>query len=73
MFASIDRGRTGRCARLALLLIYALAAGLDAAHHIADDLDSGNQVIEFSELAVAYSAGLFWPADMVAAALLTIR
>ena len=63
----------GRCAWLALLSIYALAAGLDVAHHVADDLDSGDQAIEFSELAVAYSAGLFWPADMVAAALLTMR
>lgn len=72
MFASIDRDRMGRHTRLALILIYALAAGLDSVHHLADDLHKGNHAIEFSEVAVAYAAGLFWPADIIAGALLRI-
>jgi hypothetical protein len=34
--------------------------------HLADDLYSGNQAIEFPEIAVAFSAGLFWPVDLIA-------
>jgi hypothetical protein len=54
-------------------LLYGVAAGLDVARHLTDDVYSGNQEIEFPEIAVAFSAGLFWPVDLVAKALLSIR
>jgi hypothetical protein len=73
MFASIDRPRRRRRAWLAALLLYGVAAGLDVARHLADDVYSGNREIEFPEIAVAFSAGLFWPVELVAAALLSIR
>jgi hypothetical protein len=73
MFASIDRPRRRRRACLAALLLYGIAAGLDVAQHLADDRYSGNQDIEFPEIAVAFSAGLFWPVDLVAKALPSIR
>jgi hypothetical protein len=73
MFASIDRARSRRRAWRAALLLYAFGAGLDMARHLTDDLYSGNQAIEFSEIAVAFSAGLFWPIDLIAMALLSIR
>jgi hypothetical protein len=73
MFASIDRPRRRRRAWLAALLLYWVAAGLDVARHLADDLYSGNRAIEFPEIAVAFSAGLFWPVDLIAKALLSMR
>jgi hypothetical protein len=53
--------------------LYGLAAGIDFADHLIDDLHSGNQTIEFSELAVAFSAALFWPIDIIARTLLVTR
>ena len=73
MFASIDSPSGRRRAWLAALLLYGVAAGLDVARHLADDLYSGNQAIEFPEIAVAFSAGLFWPVDLIAKALLSMR
>lgn len=58
---------------LVALLLYALGAGADFAYHLIDDLRSGDEAIEFSEVAVAFSAGLFWPIDLVAMALLATR
>jgi len=38
-----------------------------------EDLRTENQTIEVSEVAVAFSAALFWPVDLIAMALLAIR
>jgi hypothetical protein len=54
---------------LIALWLYALAAGVDIAGHLFQDLRTGNQQIEFADVAVAFSAGLFWPLDAVAMAL----
>ena len=54
-----------RSAWLALLL-YALAAGGDFAYHLIEDLRTGNQAIEISEVPVAFSAAVFWPVDLIA-------
>jgi hypothetical protein len=58
---------------LAALLLYALGACADFAYHLIDDLQSEDEAIEVSEVAVAFSAGLFWPIDIVAMALLATR
>jgi hypothetical protein len=71
--ASSD-ARTGRRpAWLAALVLYGLAAGGDFAYHLIDDLRTGDQAIEASEVAVAFSAALFWPVDLIAMALLAAR
>ena len=62
-----------RSAWLAALLLYALAAGGDFAYHLIEDLRTGNQAIEVSEIAVAFSAAVFWPVDLIAMALLAAR
>jgi hypothetical protein len=62
-----------RRAWLVGLLFYGLGAGIDFAYHLIDDLYSGDKAIEFSKVAVAFSAGLFWPIDMIAMALLATR
>jgi hypothetical protein len=43
------------------LVLYAIGGGVDVACHLAKDLRTGNQAIELSEVAVAFSAGLFRP------------
>ena len=58
---------------LAALLFYALAAGGDFAYHLIEDLHTGNQAIEVSDVAVAFSAAVFWPVDLIAMALLAAR
>jgi hypothetical protein len=50
--------------------LYALAAAADSGYHLHDGFTSGDGEVEFSEFAVAYSAGLFWPLDLIAMALL---
>ena len=55
------------------LLLYGLGAGIDFTYHLIDDLRSGDEAIEYSEVAVAFSAGLFWPIDIIAMALLATR
>jgi hypothetical protein len=52
------------------LLLYGLGAGIDFAYHLIDDLGTGDEAIEFSEVAVAFSAALFWPIDIIAMVLL---
>jgi hypothetical protein len=54
-------------------VLYGLVAGGDFAYHLTDYLNTGDQVLEFSEVAVAFSAALFWPVDIVAMALLAAR
>jgi hypothetical protein len=62
-----------RSAWLAALLFYALAGSGDFAYHLIEDLHTGNQAIEVSDVAVAFSAAVFWPADLIAMALLAAR
>jgi hypothetical protein len=62
-----------RPAALAALVLYGLAAAGDFAYHLSEDLHTGNQAIEVSEVAVAFSAAVFWPVDVVAMALLAAQ
>jgi hypothetical protein len=52
------------------LCFYAAAAAIDFAAHLAADSRAGRNWHEPANLAVAFSAGLFWPADLIAALLL---
>lgn len=70
MSASTDPARLRHRAWLLALVLYAIGGGVDVARHLAEDLRTGDQAIEFSEVAIAFSAGLFWPLDVVAAVLL---
>ena len=54
-------------------MLYAVAASGDFAYHMIEDLRTGNQAIEFSEILVAFSAAVFWPVDLIAMALLAAR
>ena len=64
----------GRCsAWLAALLFYALVGCGDFAYHLIEDLHTGNQAIEVSDVTVAFSAAVFWPVDLIAMALLAAR
>ncbi|MBV9687603.1 MAG: hypothetical protein JO096_10365 [Alphaproteobacteria bacterium] len=58
---------------MAALLLYGLAASGDFAFHLVEDLRTGNEAIEVSEVAVAFSAALFWPVDLIAMSLLAAR
>jgi hypothetical protein len=69
-FALSEEPRTRRQAWLLALVLYGLAAGGDFAYHLIDYLHTGDRVIEFSEITVAFSAALFWPVDIVAMTLL---
>ena len=62
-----------RLAWLAALLFYALAAGGDFAYHLIEDVRTGNDAIDFSDITVAFSAAVFWPVDLIAMALLASR
>ena len=62
-----------RSAWLAALVFYALAASGDFAYHLIEDLHTGNQAIEVSDVTVAFSAAVFWPVDLIAMALLAAR
>ena len=62
-----------RAAWLAALLFYALAASGDLAYHLIEYLHTGNEAIEVAEVAVAFSAAVFWPVDLIAMALLAAR
>ena len=62
-----------RHAWLLVLVAYAVAGLADMSWRLIDDLTAGDQKIELSELDVAFSAGLFWPVDLVATALLAAR
>jgi len=54
------------------LCLYALAACVDFAYHLAYDIRGGDWAIRY-QLPVAYSAALFWPVDIVAMALLATQ
>jgi hypothetical protein len=71
--APTDPSLAHRSAWLAALLLYGFAAAGDFAYHLVEDLRTGNEAIEASEVAVAFSAALFWPADLVAMSLLAAR
>ena len=57
----------------AALVLYAVAAIGDFAYHLLEELRTENEAIEISEVAVAFSAALFWPVDLIAMALLALR
>jgi hypothetical protein len=59
-----------RRAWLAGLSLYAIAAAADIAVHLNADRRAGENWLAPASLAVAVSAGLFWPADLVAQLLL---
>ena len=71
--ASSDPPGWHRSAWLAALLFYALAASGDFAYHLIEDVRTGNDAIEFSDIAVAFSAAVFWPVDLIAMVLLAGR
>jgi hypothetical protein len=71
--ASSDAPGVRRSAWLAALLLYALAAGGDFVYHLIEDLRTGNEAIEVSEIPVAFSAAVFWPVDLIAMVLLAAR
>jgi hypothetical protein len=52
------------------LCLYAAAAAADIAAHLAADSRAGQDWRDPANLAVAVSAGLFWPADLVVSLLL---
>ena len=55
---------------LGALCLYWLAAAADVAAHLASDSRAGQDWHDPANLAVAFSAGLFWPADLIASLLL---
>ena len=73
IFAWSNGARLRRRAWLLLLLFYAFGAGIDIGRHLAGDLRGGDGSIETAEVAVAVTAGLFWPIDLVAMILLVGR
>jgi hypothetical protein len=54
-------------------VLYGLAAGGDFAYHLIEDVRTGNDAIEISDVAVAFSAAVFWPVDLIAMALFSAR
>ena len=59
----------GRRVWLVGLWLYAIAAAADVAVHLRDDTLAGQDWWAPDNLAVAFSAGLFWPVDLVARSL----
>jgi hypothetical protein len=55
---------------LIALCLYAAAAAIDFGVHLTADSRAGQDWHDPGNLAVAFSAGLFWPADLIAALLL---
>jgi hypothetical protein len=55
---------------LAALWLYAIVAAVDIAFHLNEDRQRGPDWVTPANLAVAVSAGLFWPIDLVARRLL---
>jgi hypothetical protein len=55
---------------LAALWLYAIVAAVDIAFHLNEDRQRGPGWLAPANLAVAVSAGLFWPIDLVARRLL---
>jgi hypothetical protein len=52
------------------LALYAIAGAADIAVHLQGDAHEGEDWWAPDNLAVAFSAGLFWPVDLLAQALL---
>lgn len=68
--ASSDGERRRRSWWLAALVLYAVAAAGDMAVHLDGHRRAGKAWFTPSTLVVAFSAGLFWPVDLVAGQLL---
>ena len=68
---SASSERRGRRLALVGLLLYALVALADMTAHLRADAHAGRRWHDPGNIAVAFAAGLFWPADFVAAALLS--
>ena len=62
----------GRRVWLTALCLYGLAAVADIALHLRDDTAIGQDWWALDNLVVAFSAGLFWPVDLVAQRLLAL-
>lgn len=62
---------SGRYAGLVALCLYAVAALADTAMHLRRPVEYGLGRLAPERVIVAADAGLFWPADLVAAALLS--
>jgi hypothetical protein len=60
----------GRCAGLVVLCLYALGAAADTAAHLRQPIEYGESRLAPGRFIVAADGGLFWPADLVAEALL---
>jgi hypothetical protein len=60
----------GRRAGLVVLCLYALVALADTTMHLRQPIEYGMGRLAPDRVIVAADAGLFWPADLVAAALL---
>ena len=56
---------------LAALVLYGAAALADIASHLVADQRAGRNWRDPANLVVAFSAGLFWPVDLVAEQLLS--
>ncbi len=57
---------------LAALCLYAIAGAADMAAHLHADRQAGRDWRAPGQLAVAFSAGLFWPLDLLAQPLLAL-
>jgi hypothetical protein len=55
---------------LIALCLYAAAAIIDITAHLRADAPAGRNWHDPANLAVAFAAGLFWPADLIAGLLL---
>jgi hypothetical protein len=55
---------------LVALCLYVAGAAINMAVHLAADVRAGQSWHDPANLAVAFSAGLFWPADLIASLLL---
>ena len=60
----------GRRAWLVGLVLYAIAGAADAAIFLRNEAGAGQDWRAPDNLAVAFSAGLFWPVDLMARLLL---
>jgi hypothetical protein len=63
-------GGMSRRVWLIALCLYGAAAAVDFGVHLNADSRAGQDWRDPANLAVAFSAGLFWPADLIAALLL---
>ena len=61
----------GRRLWLAALMLYGAAALTDIASHLTADQRAGRNWRDPANLVVAFSAGLFWPVDLITGYLLS--